>query len=806
MKEDNSKYSISIYAGELSSKIKENITNYLKKGITVFLFLNKSVKKDDITEEHNIAIKNYFLTITYIEQTSYEYGVKTIDDKILDLEFFEKVCKDKNNEFNSQQFEIVHSKVDTNILIKAGAGTGKTTAMINRILFLKHINKYFKLNEVVLITFTNEASIQMRERLIKRIEEYYNLTKDNKYLKWLDEVANMRIKTIHSFARDVLERHGEHLGFYDNFKITTFKHKRYKLIEKYIEEFKNSTEGHIYKQFERIPQYELIRKIVAIIEKLDNFAVDTNSIGYNVEFGHDDSGFNKMIEYIIRNVTNELEEIKIENNSWEINDLIKKLPNLEFKSGHNLDFKVLMVDEFQDTDKTQVDFISWIIEHSNTRIFVVGDEKQSIYRFRGADYTAFEQLKENFEQISIDSLKEFNLVRNYRTNKKLLSNIDEWFVQIGNKVDRFNYNENDRIYSLKNNNADNEIEIKDLEISQNKISLIQEVLENKKQDEEVCILVRRNSDVDYIKELCDENKIPCEVSSTGDFFRCEAVRELYIMIKSLINKNDNKVIYSLLNTSYSNVNLSKKDVLGSIDFDDNSMNKHLKSYLDEMNWNKYIQKSLVESPITLIEQIIKETNPEIKYYKNKLSKYSKEDSKVMATEYKMNLDHALFLIRKNFSGNVATLNSIESYLRINIQTNDVESMKKVNRSYKKNFVKCMTIHKSKGLEFDYVILPETSHEFVPNKRDLEVIINRDIFENVNIAYKIILGNDIKTVSNDLYKELKFDEKQEIIGEETRLFYVALTRAKKELYVHKKSITSSYINSWMTLIPEVQYNV
>ena len=80
--------------------------------------------------------------------------------------------------------------------------------------------------------------------------------------------------------------------------------------------------------------------------------------------------------------------------------------------------------------------------------------------------------------------------------------------------------------------CDNEIEIKDLEISQNKISLIQEVLENKKQDEEVCILVRRNSDVDNIKELCDENKIPCEVSSTGDFFRCEAVRELYIMIKS----------------------------------------------------------------------------------------------------------------------------------------------------------------------------------------------------------------------------------------------------------------------------------
>ncbi|MDU2199179.1 MAG: 3'-5' exonuclease, partial [Peptostreptococcaceae bacterium] len=392
-------------------------------------------------------------------------------------------------------------------------------------------------------------------------------------------------------------------------------------------------------------------------------------------------------------------------NSWEINDLIKKLPNLEFKSGHNLDFKILMIDEFQDTDKVQVDFISWIIENSNTRIFVVGDEKQSIYRFRGADYTAFEQLKENFNQISIDTIDEFSLTRNYRTDKSLLSNIDEWFVDIGNRVDRFNYNESDRIYSLKNNEIESEIEICDLELYKSKTDLIKEILEKKSQDEELCVLVRRNSDVEDIKNLCDDNNIPCEIASTGDFFRCEAVRELYIMIKSLICKNDNKVIYSLLNTSYSDINIRKIELLKNIAFDNDNMNSYLKSYLEELQWDKYLKKSIVESPINLIEEIIKETKPEIKYYKNKLTKFSKLDAKVMATEYKMNLDHCLFLIRKNFSGNVATLNSIESYLRINMNTNDVESIKKANQTYKKNFVKCMTIHKAKGLEFEYVILP-----------------------------------------------------------------------------------------------------
>lgn len=67
-------------------------------------------------------------------------------------------------------------------------------------------------------------------------------------------------------------------------------------------------------------------------------------------------------------------------------------------------------------------------------------------------------------------------------------------------------------------------------------------------------------------------------------------------------------------------------------------------------------------------------------------------------------------------------------------------MKKASDSLKKNFVKCMTIHKAKGIEFDYVVLTETTHEFISNKIDIEVIINRDEFKNVNIAYQIILGN------------------------------------------------------------------
>ncbi|WP_343342777.1 ATP-dependent helicase [Terrisporobacter petrolearius] len=808
MKNVSAKYSIIIYKKEMDTETENDILSYLRHGVTVYLFTNIIVDKSKLKNKAEIleAISNMFLVLIDTKNDYFEEGIKSVDNELLDKKFYENVCKVKDNEFNSEYYEIVHSPVEDNVLVRAGAGTGKTTAMINRILYLKHINRYLNLNEIVLITFTNEATIQMREKLIKKIENYYNLTKNHKYLQWLDEVANMNIKTIHSFARDILEKQGEELGFFENFKITTFKYTRQKLIEKYIEEFKNSSQGSIYSEFARIPQHQLIKKIIAIMDKLDNFAVDINAINYNVYFGEDKSGFNIMIEFIIKNVVKELEEIKQQTNSWEMNDLIKKLPNLQFSSQIELNIKVLMVDEFQDTDKIQIDFISWIVESSNAKLFVVGDEKQSIYRFRGADYTAFDQLREKYEQISVDSIKDFNLVRNYRTNKSLLSNIDDWFVNINERVDKFNYEDEDRIYSLKNSEFKNEICIENLEQKSTKTELIKSLLENKKDDEEVCILVRTNSDVKEIKELCDKEGIPCEISSTGDFFRSESVRELYIMIKSLINKNDNDSIYSLLNSSYSCMNINKKQLIESIFSDRSKTKEYLKLQLEEIKWDDYLRLSMIKSPINLIEEIINEIKPELNYYKKIINKFNELEAKVITTEYKMNLDHCLFLIRKNFNGNVATLSTIENYLRINIQTNDIESKKKIGDTYKKNFIKCMTIHKAKGLEYEYIILPITSHEFISHNQDFDLIIDRDNFENVNIGYKVILGNDYKEVSNNIYLQKKYDENEEIKGEETRLFYVALTRAKKELYIHKKSITSSYINSWMTLIPEGEYNV
>ena len=807
MEKVSPKYSVIIYKQKLDTELENNISNFLKEGIVVYLFTNIKVSIDQQKNKlFSYAIENYFLNLISTKNDYFEEGIKAVDGQVLDNEFYEKICKAKNNEFNSEYYEIVHTAIDNNILVRAGAGTGKTTAMINRILFLKHINSHINLSDIVLITFTNEATIQMRERLIEKIETYYNLTKKNIYLQWLDEVANMSIKTIHSFARDILEKEGENLGFFDNFKITTFKYTKQKLIEKYIEEFKNSSQGSIYKNYERIPQYQLINKIFAIMEKLDNFAVDLNAINYNVYFGDDESYFNIMIEFILKNVSKELEKIKQESNSWEINDLIKKLPNIQTSSGLDSNIKVLMVDEFQDTDKIQVDFISWIVESTNAKLFVVGDEKQSIYRFRGADYTAFEQLKEKYAQISVDEIKEFHLIRNYRTDKNLLGNIDEWFLNIANKVDRFNYEEKDRIYSLKNCDSKNEICIQNLEHNITKTELIKSVVEKRKGDEEVCILVRTNSDVKAIKELCDRERIPCEISSTGDFFRSEPVRELYIMIKSLINKNENEIMYSLINSSYSPIKINKKTLVEHVNSENNEINLYLKSQLEEFGWHDYVKRSMIESPISLIEKIINDTKPEVNYYKKMIKKFNKLESKVMATEYKMNLDHCLFLLRKNFDDNVATLNTIENYLRINIQTNDIESKKKISNLYKKSFVKCMTVHKAKGLEYEYVILPLTSHEFISHNRDFDLIINRDDFENVNIGYKITLGNNSKEVINDIYHKNKYDEREEIIGEETRLFYVALTRAKNELYIHKKSITSSYVNSWMTLIPEGEYNV
>ncbi|MBE3570014.1 MAG: UvrD-helicase domain-containing protein [Bacillales bacterium] len=115
------------------------------------------------------------------------------DGEVEDLKFFDFL--DENSSFNKEQYILEHKKGNEHCLVKAGAGTGKTTTMISRIMFLKHMNPNLHLKEVVMITFTNEAATQLREKFMEPLKNYYELTKNKKYLEWMEEAGDMFIAT-----------------------------------------------------------------------------------------------------------------------------------------------------------------------------------------------------------------------------------------------------------------------------------------------------------------------------------------------------------------------------------------------------------------------------------------------------------------------------------------------------------------------------------------------------------------------------------------------------------------------------------
>lgn len=801
-------YSKIIYDNSKNIGIIKMILNDLRKGTKIYLFLNGDFHRyiEDIEEMDKkflvFAVDKKFLQVNdnLNLDKKYEIGIIACDKEIFDEEFYSQVCCIKNSNFNNKQYEIIHDNIDVNTIVRAGAGTGKTTTMIERVLFIKHKYKELKLKDIILITFTNKACINMKKKLVEKIQNYYKLTKNSLYLNWLDEIMQMKILTIHKFAKELLKNNFEELEMPSNFNVTTLEYKRKKLYEEYIHKFRKNNYD-VYKNFINIPQYEIISFINEFQEKFNNYSIDINNKLEQV-IGSDEYGFNKMLYYVLNNVNNELEIIKADNAAYEVKDLMIKLEKLNFQLETDMKFRYVIVDEFQDSDDVQINFFKTLIKFLKCNFFVVGDEKQSIYRFRGAEYTAFNKLKENLEKYTTNILKEYTMTRNYRTDSQLIKKINRTFIKANERVECFNYKESDYIYSSININEYENLEFHDFSTSISISNLLRDILNSKKKEESVVILVRSNNQLEKVKEICRYNKIPCDIETSGNFYRNEAVREFYILINVLI-REDNKWNYPFINSSYYNGNIDKSEILDRISHDDDRMSIYLKGILENSNINLYRERIKYESHIRLIEEIISQLRPEIIYYKKmcrefKEIKNGNQIAKMKAIEYKINLMHCIFLIKQAFTDNDASLSKIEKYLRIQIETNSTENEKKIQEQNNNLMIKCMTVHKAKGLEFDRVIIPFTKHSFTVNNSEIDLIISR--YFRSKIGYKFKLSNSLE-IKNDFYELLKEKEKEEKIGEEIRLLYVAMTRAKHKVYFHRDKIydNSCKYNNWMNVV-------
>lgn len=750
--------------------------------------------------------------------------LEIINGKIEDIDANEGLLEviDKKCFFNFNQYKVEHAPTDRNIVIKAGAGSGKTFSMISRISFLIYAHG-FSVGElkkaITLITFTNEAAKNMKRRLQEYFQNYYLITRDYNFFRMIEAIEEMRISTIHSLSKKIIQKYSAELGLGKDFAIVSGKYDRgialQQELDGYIREKLKTDSNYISKL--KLSMYNLLRRLRGFQEKLENKNLDI--VNDNLNLGKSlIPELDETIKTVLKNSEGKLREEFISNNQIRLSDLIiklKELVNSETLGVKDISTKYVFVDEFQDTDDVQIDLLKKFQQKLDFKFFIVGDIKQCIYRFRGAQDKAFKRLlgfDDDDKRLNKWGLS-FNLNKNYRTDQLLLQNFERIFEKWGNGSDsKLAYESNkDRLVSHIEINKSGDEYFKEISIvnqdddEEFEKKFIEELnarIEDIEDDEKVAILVRENKDVEKIVKIGLKHGKYIETDVGGNLFQLISTLDLYKLVLALQNSTTPKHLYNIYETSYTKANLPKEQIYN---FKNNT--KGLLEYFEKNppidKWKDYLWELKHEPVLKVLRDIIKDIRP----WENYVSKIQdRETQSKLQKYYKRNLDEVFEKLTQISTSDYLTINTIEEYLRIMILTKQNEVSREEYRAESTDSkVVCMTIHKSKGLEFHTVMLPFTDKDLESEKKSgpVDVITTHDN----RVGFKILLDEKIDLgytrsyyLENKYYNDEKNNEKLFKLNEETRILYVAMTRAVKNfIYFNYKD--SKIKNSWQKLIRE-----
>ena len=721
-----------------------------------------------------------------------------------------KILKRLNEttEFNYEQFCVEHADAGANILVRAGAGTGKTYSMVSRIAFLCNTRKmaiYNLVDDVAMVTFTNDAADNMKKRLKRAFMNYYLLTKKSRYLHNIESVDIMQISTIHKFAKSIIQASSIEFGLGHDFSITSSAYAKEQIYEKHLDSYlvQKLEEDHNFYRKLRMPVRKFRKLLMSFSRQLYDKSCDIKEIAPE-EFGTFDElpFFNEVITKVIIPAEVEYSQQITSKNKIDLKECMILLSNAvygSFKNKCDLKYQYLFVDEFQDTDDVQIDSILKLQEIiQGLKLFVVGDIKQSIYRFRGATDSAFSRVrKENVVW------KEFSLTTNYRSDHRLLKNFDKIFSEMGRNGYLKFVAGIDSIESTIITAAEETDLIKKLEYSGNNDSeqmevLFQEIRNQKKliekyegkgqltdQEKIIAILVRENWQIESILQESRKRGVYIETEVGGDLYQLSPALDLYKLVMALMSPKDPVVLYNLVLSNYINMDLDIQGLHGlKKEEKANELTKAINAYLAEnggLTWESLVKDLKIKPVLVLLRDIYEKLQP--------WQKYSSDETGQRF--YKANYELVLEKIIKAYSVDYLTLNVIENSLHINILTKQEEMARNVHGESNKIRIICTTIHKSKGLEYGTVILPYMKADISSmSKSALDVV-----YSNHRLAYGMKIDGPVRYYNSNYDTT---EERSQRIQEESRVFYVAITRAIQNVVWLKDTDSNSSI-SWQIMM-------
>ncbi|MFA4826924.1 MAG: ATP-dependent DNA helicase [Candidatus Shapirobacteria bacterium] len=736
------------------------------------------------------------------------------------------------NRLNSEQREAVDT-IEGPVMVIAGAGTGKTQTIalrIGKILSDTQVNP----NNILCLTFTESAALNMRQRLISLIGP---------------TAYSVRICTFHAFCNSVIQDHPEHFLYSKREATSLDDVKLIQTIRSLIDDLPSGSPLRNF-NFSYFFQKDIIRAIQNLKKENISAAHFSELIKYSADFVNESqSCLEKLIairataktgtdiENIIKNLSqnsklhplyqarlqlfltlyhqnnlspsdlkknirdfidqtqNQLpklldlltiyqgyEKALLDNSLFDYDDMIlwvinafKKVPALLVE--YQETYQYLLVDEFQDTNASQYEILNLLTSsESSPNLFVVGDDDQSIFRFQGASieniYTFYQKYK--------DILKIVILKNNYRSHRLILEVSDNVIKSNLNRITQFIGNLDKSLIATKTFDPD-PINLTVAETDTDEVITVAQKIKNLitagTSPREIAVLYRNNADISEFLPVFTKQGIKFLISDSIDILKTPKIQQLLTLLKFIVDSSDVDSLGKILSFDFIGLNALELYHL----FHYQSKNElDLTTLLSSHDTLKNILPALSPKAIRRLQRFIKKVA--------KIKKASKNLPLSMVFDQIIrHFGYLKYVLKHRQLDVLKQLNTLHTLIRSRLQTEDSYDLSKfvaeINLLLENQIslntqpliadqdvsIRLMTVHKAKGLEFEHVFLIRC----LTGKWDGAFTRN---------LIKLPLGI-VKTDINQIAVDSDLEE-------DRRLFYVALTRAKNQIYLSYSRLNSS----------------
>ncbi|MBC7475997.1 MAG: ATP-dependent helicase [Candidatus Sericytochromatia bacterium] len=623
---------------------------------------------------------------------------------------------------NEEQQRAV-TNIDGAVQLVASAGSGKTTVLTRRIAYM--LKEGIKPESILAVTFTKKAATEMQSRLKKIVSS-----------KKIAE--SVSVGTYHSLFLEILKPHYALLGFTGEKPPALCIDNRQKIILKTVLSEVNSS----FVQDEAVSLVGQIKNTGVYPEEY----LQMVSRGLKPVKGINDEDIEALGQIYFK-----YQKYLLENNLIDFDDILmltRKLlqTSTEVREKIQAKYKYLLVDEFQDVNQVQYD-ITKLLAFPQNNLFVVGDDAQSIYQFRGSDVNIILNFSVDYPNTKIIKLES-----NYRCTPEI--------IDLSNKLIKFNREQIPKVVKAHKNSLSNSVSFTiNEDVTQESFNIAKQIkgfLLQGIKPEEIAVLYRNHTQASYLEEDLVGWNIPYVIHKSGSFYDMPEIQDMFAYL--YLARGEKEDLEQGMERAFRAMSINNLSAEAIRNYAKKNEVDMLEACMAAMSLNIHPgQKPMVDRLVNTVlrwQAMAKTMNVadlinailESSGYVRKLEHKGTESSQNSINNLSIIYDRALKWECKTIT---------EFFKAI-----EQQEIRKKEAKGKKQAVQLMTIHSSKGMEFDAVFLMGVEEDILPHKKSVSI------------------GN---------------------VSEERRLCYVAITRARKYLNLSRVDFRNRFGKRYKTVV-------